>query len=991
MTIYEEAERDDWGRTEAERELFFAQLNLNLNSFLCYFTIKKRQTELSLERIKNNQYLDLKFGFKTIINEERLGWLLNLHPTSIVDPETKKQKSAVDFYFVQEDGSRFKTTFVFRPYFYISCKPDTEVEVEFYLKKKFSDILVALTILEKEDLDMSNHLIGIKRKYLKLEFLNVKDLLKVRKVLHPLVLQNQENLNLKNLYDLNKENSSSDVLAYVLDIREYDVPYHIRVAIDLSIYVGRWYEVRVGASNPSFTLRTDMEERPDLTVLAFDIETTKLPLKFPDSDIDSVMMVSYMVDGQGYLVVNRELISEDIADFEYTPTPEYEGPFTVFNEPNEKATLEKFIAHIQEIKPCIIVTFNGDYFDWPFVDKRANVNGIDIMGEVGFGPDAQDEYKSRPIIHMDAFKWVKRDSYLPQGSHGLKAVTKAKLAYDPLEINPEDMCRFASERPQALANYSVSDAVATYYLYMKYIHPFIFSLCSIIPLEPDEVLRKGSGTLCETLLMVEAFKADVIMPNKHHPPHTKFYKGKFIESETYVGGHVESLEAGVFRSNIPVDFDLDGLALDELKSGVPEALRYTLEKELEVDLSTIRNFDEVLYTLFTALFILIILLERLSLNFAGSWMVPLFFYLRVAPKRAECPLIYHLDVSAMYPNIILTNRLQPFAIVDEATCAACDFNQSGLQCQRIMDWKWRMEYIPASKPEYEHVKLHLESERFPNLDPKKASKKPQLAFYELSEAEQAKFIKMRLADLSKKIHKKSKVATVIDRTSTICMRENPFYIDTVRAFRDRRYIYKGRAVRRYLFHVLMRCTDKLKAWQSKLARATEVGERQSIKNMIVVYDSLQLAHKCILNSFYGYVMRKGARWFSMEMAGIVCLTGSAIIQKARKIVERIGKPLELDTDGIWCAFPSSFPENVVLNRINGEPDIVVSYPGAMLNVMVGNTFTNHQYHVLEDKAALRYSQRSENTIFFEVDGPYRAMILPASKEEDKVLARCLEQ
>ena len=27
--------------------------------------------------------------------------------------------------------------------------------------------------------------------------------------------------------------------------------------------------------------------------------------------------------------------------------------------------------------------------------------------------------------------------------------------------------------------------------------------------------------------------------------------------------------------------------------------------------------------------------------------------------------------------------------------------------------------------------------------------------------------------------------------------------------------------------------------------------------MVIVYDSLQLAHKCILNSFYGYVMRKG--------------------------------------------------------------------------------------------------------------------------------------
>lgn len=29
-----------------------------------------------------------------------------------------------------------------------------------------------------------------------------------------------------------------------------------------------------------------------------------------------------------------------------------------------------------------------------------------------------------------------------------QAVTKAKLGYDPLEVNPEDMVRFAKERPQ---------------------------------------------------------------------------------------------------------------------------------------------------------------------------------------------------------------------------------------------------------------------------------------------------------------------------------------------------------------------------------------------------------------------------------------------------------------------------------------------------------------------------------------------------------------
>ena len=30
--------------------------------------------------------------------------------------------------------------------------------------------------------------------------------------------------------------------------------------------------------------------------------------------------------------------------------------------------------------------------------------------------------------------------------------------------------------------------------------------------------------------------------------------------------------------------------------------------------------------------------------------------LKDVPNREECPLIYHLDVAAMYPNIILTNR-----------------------------------------------------------------------------------------------------------------------------------------------------------------------------------------------------------------------------------------------------------------------------------------------------------------------------------------------
>ena len=84
-------------------------------------------------------------------------------------------------------------------------------------------------------------------------------------------------------------------------------------------------------------------------------------------------MISYMIDGQGYLVkntdffstylfkwdlmysicfnksrkkekiyelvtwfiqiTNREIIASDVDDFEYTPKPEFEGMFIVYNEP----------------------------------------------------------------------------------------------------------------------------------------------------------------------------------------------------------------------------------------------------------------------------------------------------------------------------------------------------------------------------------------------------------------------------------------------------------------------------------------------------------------------------------------------------------------------------------------------------------------------------------------------------------------------------------
>ncbi|EPY40246.1 hypothetical protein AGDE_03682 [Angomonas deanei] len=231
-------------------------------------------------------------------------------------------------------------------------------------------------------------------------------------------------------------------------------------------------------------------------------------------------------------------------------------------------------------------------------------------------------------------------------------------------------------------------------------------------------------------------------------------------------------------------------------------------------------------------------------------------------------------------------------------------------------------------------------------------------------------LKKRISEYSRKAYGKVHESREIIKTNTVCQRENSFYVDTVRLFRDRRYEYKA----------------ALKTWKKKLDAATDREEIKLCKSRCVQMESLQLAHKCILNSFYGYVMRKGSRWSSMEMAGIVTYLGATLIQMARALVQHIGITLELDTDGIWCCLPNTFPENYSFTTTDPKkPKVSISYPCAMLNKMVHDRYTNHQYQ--EKMGVGTYKVRSENSIYFEVDGPYLAMILPASREEGKSIKK----
>jgi DNA polymerase epsilon subunit 1 len=85
------------------------------------------------------------------------------------------------------------------------------------------------------------------------------------------------------------------------------------VCIDTGLRAGKWFDLTV---DDQFAMdikpNQTKESMPDLKVLAYDIETSKDPLKFPDAEKDQVMMISLMYEGEAFLIINRGFCGNDV-------------------------------------------------------------------------------------------------------------------------------------------------------------------------------------------------------------------------------------------------------------------------------------------------------------------------------------------------------------------------------------------------------------------------------------------------------------------------------------------------------------------------------------------------------------------------------------------------------------------------------------------------------------------------------------------------------
>lgn len=155
------------------------------------------------ERTRLAHTIDENMGFvRYESGKRREGWLVSVQPTAIEDERIPNGRAALDCYFIEENGTTyFKATVEYEPYFLIGVKKGHESEVEEWVKRVPGDGCVkGVRRIEKDDLNMPNHLLGYKRTFLELKFANVNDLMGARKDIMPIAEKNKKNMNAMDAY-----------------------------------------------------------------------------------------------------------------------------------------------------------------------------------------------------------------------------------------------------------------------------------------------------------------------------------------------------------------------------------------------------------------------------------------------------------------------------------------------------------------------------------------------------------------------------------------------------------------------------------------------------------------------------------------------------------------------------------------------------------------------------------------------------------------------
>ena len=361
----------------------------------------------------------------------------------------------------------------------------------------------------------------------------------------------------KHPQELAKNRDNLRDLENVIQIREFDIPFYRRYLMDKDI-IPMTEVVAVGEEVESF-LKLDstkqditiiklteplkrVEEYPqDFRILSFDLEVRN-PHGMPNSDEDEIIMIGVASNFGINQVISTKTNSDDRDDF-------------VNQVGSEREMIQEFVRIIKENNVDIIVGYNSDNFDFPYLKDRAKLLGVDL----DIGMDESDvKYIRRGyanaaslkgLIHVDLYLVMRR--YMSLERYTLERVYYELFGEEKIDVPGEQIFEFWDNGGEALDNlfdYSLDDVVSTLKIAEQTL-PLNLELTRIIGQPLFDVSRMATGQQAEWFLVKQAYFDDEVVPNKQG---SNF--ADRANAEDNEGGYVKEPETGLHENLVQFDF-----------------------------------------------------------------------------------------------------------------------------------------------------------------------------------------------------------------------------------------------------------------------------------------------------------------------------------------------------------------------------------------------------------------------------------------------------
>ncbi|MBP1449883.1 MAG: ribonuclease H-like domain-containing protein, partial [Thermoproteus sp.] len=334
----------------------------------------------------------------------------------------------------------------------------------------------------------------------------------------------------------------------VEDVLEADIRFYMRYMIDTGVSPSTWHiaevaeEGEVGgirryvARRPPKPLHEKSGVLPPLKVLAFDIEVYN-ERGTPDPSKDPVIAIAA-----------KSSIENGVRIF-------------TADEFDDRSAIRQFVEYVEKLDPDVVIGYNSNGFDWPYLSERAKRLGISLRVDRMRGPPQQSVYGHWSIVgraNIDLYNIVDEFPEIK-----VKTLDRVAEYFGVMKRNERvllpghriyEYWKDKSKRP-LLLRYAQDDVISTYGLGEKLL-PFLIQLSSVSGVPLDQVASASVGARVEWLLMRYAYGMGEVAPNREERPYEPYKGAVVLEPRPGIYDYIAVLDFTSMYPNVMMKYNL---------------------------------------------------------------------------------------------------------------------------------------------------------------------------------------------------------------------------------------------------------------------------------------------------------------------------------------------------------------------------------------------------------------------------------------------------